>query len=375
MTTSASPCTPDYLPTSIDRDDYPYTASVHDFEDFLSFLNDDSTCGCDQRFLCEDLTTSRLGNEILRGWTDRNAYTELKETLSSEVLQDPTDCDQRIPIYSSRSGLSFSTSTKWQGPTSKPYVRPSFTSKPLQNVLRSPFLNTVAPERRRLTSKPPVQPLFTSEPLQNVLRPPLLNTITPERRRLTSKPPIRPLFTFEPLENVLRSPRPSTVAPERRRPTSACPWHWSSVSIIEKWLGTSLSDVSIPNLEENGFLYCYRIEGGSPYRDSELYKVGRTIDYAKREGQWRRQCHSQTQTWFEPVPVVRCHLTERLVHLKLDRMCLSRPRKKCNDCLKRHQEIFEMLETRGKDVWKETIVPLILEIDLLLDQAGWIETD
>ncbi|KAK1225502.1 hypothetical protein PQX77_011560, partial [Marasmius sp. AFHP31] len=48
-------------------------------------------------------------------------------------------------------------------------------------------------------------------------------------------------------------------------------------------LGTSLSNVSIPNVEESGFLYCYRIEGGSPYRDSELYKVGRTIDYAKRE--------------------------------------------------------------------------------------------
>ncbi|KAK1221338.1 hypothetical protein PQX77_015859 [Marasmius sp. AFHP31] len=227
MTTSASPCTPDYLPTSIDRNDYP--ASVHDFEDFPSFLNDDSTCGCDQRFLCEDLTTSRLGNEILRGWTDRNAYTELKETLSSKVLQDPTDRDQRIPIYSSRSGLPFSTLTKWQGPTSKPYVRPSFTSKPLQNVLQSPFLNTVAPERRRLTSKPPVQPLFTSEPLQNVLS-------SPSFEHRYSRKTTSDLETSHPSLVHVRTPRECSTFPstQHRCTRTATSDLCSSLALVQR---------------------------------------------------------------------------------------------------------------------------------------------
>ncbi|KAJ8077794.1 hypothetical protein PM082_002228 [Marasmius tenuissimus] len=286
------------------------TTYTNVFDDF-SFLNSTSPCDCDHDFLYNDSTTPyQHERQILWDWTGPNAFS------------DPTVArSQRIPIYSSDPGPSFLTST--------------------------------------------------------------------ERRRPTSKFPIRPLFTYEPLENVLRSSLPNTVAPLMPRRSSARPWHWLDVSIVENWLGTSLSGVSTPNFEQKGFLYCYRIEGGSPFWDSEWYKVGRTVDYVKREDQWRRQCHSQTQTWFPPVPVAHCHQTgqyggmvsttlliaylERLVHLKLDQMCLSRPRKQCNDCLKKHCEIFEMLEVFGRDVWEDIIVPLILEIDSLLDRAGWIE--
>ncbi|KAJ8085482.1 hypothetical protein PM082_004298 [Marasmius tenuissimus] len=222
------PQTPISIPTSIsNNDDTPYTNVFDDF----SFLNSTSPCDCDHNFLYNDSTTPyQHEQQILWDWTSPNAFS------------DPTVArSQRIPIYS-----------------------------------------------------PDPSPLFLT---------------STERQRPTSKFPIRPLFTYKPLENVLRSSLPNTVAPLMPRRSSACPWYWLDVSIVENWLGTSLSGVSTPDFEQKGFLYCYHIEGGSPFWDSEWYKVGRTVDYVKREDQWRRQCHSQTQTWFPPVPVAHCHQT------------------------------------------------------------------
>ncbi|KAJ8085854.1 hypothetical protein PM082_004673 [Marasmius tenuissimus] len=262
------PQTPISIPTSIsNNDDTPYTNVFDDF----SFLNSTSPCDCDHDFLYNDSTTPyQHERQILWDWTGPNAFS------------DPTVArSQRIPIYSSdpNSTTLYQHERQilwdWTGP----------------NAFSDP---TVA--RRQGI------PIYSSDPGPSFLT-------STERRRPTSKFPIRPLFTYEPLENVLRSSLPNTVAPLMPRRSSARPWHWLDVSIVENWLGTSLSGVSTPNFEQKGFLYCYRIEGGSPFWDSEWYKVGRTVDYVKREDQWRRQCHSQTQTWFPPVPVAHCHQT------------------------------------------------------------------
>ncbi|KAJ8073863.1 hypothetical protein PM082_012141 [Marasmius tenuissimus] len=135
--------------------------------------------------------------------------------------------------------------------------------------------------------------------------------------------------------------------------------------------------------EQSGFLYVYRIS--DPFipchEDAALYKVGRTVDFPRRREQWDTQCPSQGHFWFEPIEVEYSHRTgerdgfsyagftddpdnrtERLVHLALHKICLSRPREECHDCGRKHMEIFELEEIDGVETMFGVIVPIVAEM-------------
>ncbi|KAL0058645.1 hypothetical protein AAF712_014671 [Marasmius tenuissimus] len=127
--------------------------------------------------------------------------------------------------------------------------------------------------------------------------------------------------------------------------------------------------------EGEGFLYAFRIDGVD-YSDvtdcnvtnTAAYKVGRTVDPQRRELEWKRQCRSQTHTWFTPIAVDHCHSIERLVHAALEKICVSRPRKVCSDCGCTHHEIF--LSSSAPDTFIDVIVPLIKEQNHIDRMAG-----
>ncbi|KAJ8096082.1 hypothetical protein PM082_022655 [Marasmius tenuissimus] len=116
--------------------------------------------------------------------------------------------------------------------------------------------------------------------------------------------------------------------------------------------------------EETGLIYIYRIINPSlsTVADVALYKVGRTIDFSARQKYWDAQCPSQDHFWFKPIEVEFCHRTEQLVHLELHKICLRRPREECNDCYKKHKEIFELAEVVGVDTVRDVIMPIIREM-------------
>ncbi|KAL0062185.1 hypothetical protein AAF712_010941 [Marasmius tenuissimus] len=136
-------------------------------------------------------------------------------------------------------------------------------------------------------------------------------------RSSTSTSRQRPLFTYEPLDDVRR--RSSVVAMDKVQPSprqsDARPWEWvdpSMVGIVERVLGITLRGISLPKFEVEGSIYCYRIHTDVKDPDTGLFKVGRTGDVKRRETEWRRQCHSQNQEWFDEVKVQHCHLTGKL---------------------------------------------------------------
>ncbi|KAL0563657.1 hypothetical protein V5O48_018408 [Marasmius crinis-equi] len=99
------------------------------------------------------------------------------------------------------------------------------------------------------------------------------------------------------------------------------------------------------------FVYIFRIDGVSfdsvvdvDLANTSVYKIGRTNNPDRRKREWRSQCATQLHTWFDPVPVRHYVEVERLVHAELEKTCVARPRKACNDCGKVHQEIFIVVE-------------------------------
>ncbi|KAJ8087476.1 hypothetical protein PM082_006307 [Marasmius tenuissimus] len=193
-----------------------------------------------------------------------------------------------------------------------------------------------------------------------------------------SVPECRPLFTNIPLDRALLElalcfPVVATGS-DNSRETTARPWHYTNKLLVERSLGISLFNVSVPNLEEKGCLYWYRIEKASPIPGVAYYKVGRTIHYSQQQQQWRRQCPSQHQSWFDPVYVDHCHQTERLVHLVLIRICLARPRDLCDDCLRKHQEIFLLPDIIEGCTVDKYLRSLVRKIDDLVKQSGCYET-
>ncbi|KAJ8093722.1 hypothetical protein PM082_009582 [Marasmius tenuissimus] len=193
-----------------------------------------------------------------------------------------------------------------------------------------------------------------------------------------SAPGCRPLFTNIPLDRALlelalRFPVVANGSVNSKE-TTARPWHYTNKLLVERSLGISLANVSVPNLEEKGCLYWYRIEKASPIPGVAYYKVGRTIHYSQRQQEWRRQCPSQYQSWFDPVYVDHCHQTERLVHLVLLGKCLARPRDLCDDCLRKHQEIFLLPDTIEGRTVDQYLRYLVRKIDNLVNQSGVYKT-
>ncbi|KAK1227311.1 hypothetical protein PQX77_009696 [Marasmius sp. AFHP31] len=132
---------------------------------------------------------------------------------------------------------------------------------------------------------------------------------TAKRADVSARSQPKPLFTNVPLDEVRRSSVLAVTSTRTPRRTSARPWHWSDFSAVERWFGDTLSHLTFPKVDERGYIYCFRIEGRADSPLTDFYKVGRSIDVARREGEWRRQCPSQNQTWFEPVEVDFCHQT------------------------------------------------------------------
>ncbi|KAJ8073873.1 hypothetical protein PM082_012151 [Marasmius tenuissimus] len=182
----------------------------------------------------------------------------------------------------------------------------------------------------------------------------------------------RPLFTYEPLDT--QRSRSSILSPTARpklRHSDLQPWEWVSSAMalkVERFLGIPLRKLSMPMLEGPGCIYCFQIDKPSKFLNTGFFKVGRMTNIEKREIQWRRQCHSQRQEWYDPINVDHCHLIERLVHLKLQQICVAWPRDACNDCLKKHREIYE-LELIGRYTVARKIVPLIKEVAILVSEA------
>ncbi|KAJ8089180.1 hypothetical protein PM082_014428 [Marasmius tenuissimus] len=180
------------------------------------------------------------------------------------------------------------------------------------------------------------------------------------------------LFTYEPLD-IQRS-RSSILSPTARpklQHSDLQPWEWVNSAMalkVEQFLGIPLRKLSMPMLEGPECIYCFQIDKPSKILNTGFFKVGRTTNIGKREIQWRRQCHSQRQEWYDPINVDHCHLIERLVHLKLQQICVAWPRDACNDCLKKHREIYE-LELVGRYTVARKIVPLIKEVAILVSEA------
>ncbi|KAK1216571.1 hypothetical protein PQX77_009163, partial [Marasmius sp. AFHP31] len=132
---------------------------------------------------------------------------------------------------------------------------------------------------------------------------------TAKRANVSARLQPKPLFTNAPLNEVRRSSVLAATSTRTPRRTSARPWHWSDFSEVERWFGDTLSHLTFPKFDERGYIYCFRIKGRADSPLTEFYKVGRSIDVARREGEWQRQCPSRNQTWFEPVEVDFCHQT------------------------------------------------------------------
>ncbi|KAL0566383.1 hypothetical protein V5O48_015629 [Marasmius crinis-equi] len=99
------------------------------------------------------------------------------------------------------------------------------------------------------------------------------------------------------------------------------------------------------------YVYIFRIEGTSfqgvvkqDLANTSAFKVGRSCNPRRRQGEWRRQCPSQRHTWFNPVEVKNYEEVERLVHAELEKLAVARPKKTCDNCGQVHQEIFMMAD-------------------------------
>ncbi|KAJ8075993.1 hypothetical protein PM082_014778 [Marasmius tenuissimus] len=130
---------------------------------------------------------------------------------------------------------------------------------------------------------------------------------------------------------------------------------WVVLCKIEFYLVKSLS----PH-DTAAFIYAFCIEGENEFSDGVVFKVGRTNDIERRKKEWAIQCPSQRHTWYDPIPVLYSHRTERLVHLELAKICLRKPNETCKDCGRRHCETFELQKRNGEDTFKTKIFPIII---------------
>ncbi|EEB91614.1 hypothetical protein MPER_10000 [Moniliophthora perniciosa FA553] len=131
--------------------------------------------------------------------------------------------------------------------------------------------------------------------------------------------------------------------------------NWMSVAAV-KFEATFLKAFSF--CDRPGTIYAFRIVDGN--HNGYLYKIGRTSrPLEQRIAEWNRQCPSYEHVLYGGVRVAHSHRVERLVHLALMSEGHNRVIKRCVDCGKNHQEIFDF---DTLDEWEDTIKPLIERI-------------
>ncbi|KAL0563443.1 hypothetical protein V5O48_018623 [Marasmius crinis-equi] len=285
----------------------------------------------------------------------------------------------------------------------KPSLVEPWSCLPPQIHLERPRASSRHRKRRPIGTKS----LWTNEPLRSALQSQLMQ----KRLSLKRLPPVnkRPCYTTQSLNSVLNELhqredrlRRLIYASSNHLETCAVLHYWNS-RLPDGWTGHTLHEVaqwtqtgplhriadnlvaaiakSLSVHERAGVIYCYRVLGPPETPNAALFKVGRTGDYDRRKREWELQCPSQTQQWFVAIPVKYSHLTggclpasfrfisnndtsitERLIHLTLHEICLRRPRKKCEDCWTKHQEIFELMTVPGVRTYEDVILPIIREM-------------
>lgn len=134
-------------------------------------------------------------------------------------------------------------------------------------------------------------------------------------------------------------------------------------SLIDKKLRSPISPADGP-----GVLYIFEDR-------RSLFKIGRTINYSRRQRQWSSSCFRRQRRWHGFIQCTTTHRagalllllfhewfshlgSEALSHLFLEKICVDRPRRRCRTCkwfnfvvrvfvwanigFKKHRELFQI---------------------------------
>ncbi|KAF5351278.1 hypothetical protein D9757_014546 [Collybiopsis confluens] len=121
------------------------------------------------------------------------------------------------------------------------------------------------------------------------------------------------------------------------------------------WNRTAAKAVS--RVDRPGWIYVFR--------ERDLWKVGRTNNRSRRVREWRRVCPVRERQWVpQSVWTPFANRTEFLIHLAIERVCVSRPRFRCHECGKVHREKFYL----GDDLGNAELILLIIQnvVDFVL---------
>ncbi|KAJ3924972.1 MAG: hypothetical protein NXY57DRAFT_1044494 [Lentinula lateritia] len=88
----------------------------------------------------------------------------------------------------------------------------------------------------------------------------------------------------------------------------------------------------ISDADGEGYIYAFV--------DDNVWKVGMSKDFIRRQEEWDRNCPDLRRIWLPPIRVANRQRAESLAHLLLEMACIDRPRAYCQICQRKHIEHF-----------------------------------
>ncbi|KAJ3715664.1 hypothetical protein C8R42DRAFT_638932 [Lentinula raphanica] len=101
-----------------------------------------------------------------------------------------------------------------------------------------------------------------------------------------------------------------------------------------------------------GYLYAFVDHG-------RRWKIGMSRDFERRKKEWDQWCPCEDRVWMDPIATTRRRRAESLAHLSLELECSQRPKDYCNNCRRKHIEIFLFSDDWVSD-WLTIVRPVLV---------------